>query len=85
LIVTLRYATHIAFFHLLRVRAMTDNRDNIYLSARQIQERYGNCSRMWTYRRMADSGFPKPERLGGRLRFWKLADIEHWERERAKA
>jgi predicted DNA-binding transcriptional regulator AlpA len=63
---------------------MTDNRENTFLSARQIQERYGNVSRMWPYRRMADSGFPKPEKLGGRLRFWKLADLERWEKARAK-
>jgi predicted DNA-binding transcriptional regulator AlpA len=38
---------------------------------------------MWIERRLADdSGFPRPTKFG-RLRFWKLAEIEAWERAQA--
>jgi predicted DNA-binding transcriptional regulator AlpA len=40
---------------------------------------------MWIERRLADDpDFPKPIYLG-RLRYWRLADIEGWERARAAA
>jgi hypothetical protein len=35
---------------------------------------------MWIARRLKDgSGFPKPVYIG-KLRFWRLADLEAWER-----
>ena len=54
--------------------------DERYLSARQVRERFGNCSDMWLWRRLRDgSGFPQPLEISGR-RFWRLADLVNWER-----
>ncbi len=67
--------------------AETENKspeDNIYLKAAQVRQRFGNCSDMWITRRIADAGFPAPVYFGG-LRFWKLSDVERWERERKAA
>lgn len=58
--------------------------DDIYLKAAQVRHRYGDCSGMWITRRIADAGFPEPTFLGG-LRFWKLRDLERWDRERKNA
>ena len=34
--------------------------------------------------RIADAGFPEPIFLGG-LRFWKLSDLERWDRDQKDA
>jgi predicted DNA-binding transcriptional regulator AlpA len=39
---------------------------------------------MWITRRQKDAGFPEPIFLGG-LRFWKLSDLERWERDQKAA
>jgi predicted DNA-binding transcriptional regulator AlpA len=57
--------------------------ESIFLSSRQVRQRYGGRSQMWLHRRLHDnSGFPRPVYLG-RQRFWKLEDLERWEREQA--
>lgn len=56
--------------------------DVTYLNASQVRARYGNCSHMFLIRRMQDSGFPTPTYFG-RLRFWRLSDLEAWEQEQA--
>jgi predicted DNA-binding transcriptional regulator AlpA len=56
--------------------------DAAYLTAGQVRVRYGSCSHMWLIRRMQDSAFPAPTYFG-RLRFWRLSDLEAWEREQA--
>lgn len=62
---------------------MSEAQNESFLSAAQIRHRYGGRSHMWIERRLADdSGFPRPTKFG-RLRFWKLADIEGWERAQA--
>ncbi len=50
-----------------------------YLPARKVWERY-NVTSMTLHRWIADPrmNFPAP-RYFGRLRFWKLADLEQWE------
>lgn len=54
-----------------------------YITANQVRERYGGRSHMWIERRLKDnSGFPSPVYLG-RLRYWKLAELEAWERAQA--
>ena len=53
-----------------------------FLSTKQVCERYG-VSHMWIERRMKDSGFPCPMKMG-RLRFYELQAIEAWEKRQAK-
>jgi predicted DNA-binding transcriptional regulator AlpA len=52
-----------------------------FLNAAKVMTRYG-VGHMWIVRRLKDSDFPKPTYLG-RNRFWKLADLEGWERAQA--
>jgi len=48
-----------------------------------VKQRYGDASDMWVHRRLHDkSGFPQPVYICGR-RFWRLADLVDWERNRA--
>jgi hypothetical protein len=58
--------------------------DDIYLKAAQVRQRYGNCSHTWIARRQKDACLPAPAYLGG-LRFWKLRDLERWERDQRDA
>jgi predicted DNA-binding transcriptional regulator AlpA len=59
-------------------RAMSAKPDTVYLKTRQVQRRYG-VSHMFIARHLAnDPTFPRPVFLG-RLRFWRLADLEAWE------
>lgn len=56
-----------------------------FLPARMVWERYGVTS--MTLRRWMDDekmNFPRPVYMGGgnRYRYWRLADLEAWERER---
>ncbi len=51
-----------------------------FLSAAQVMQRYGGVSHMWIIRKMRDEAMPQPVRFGGRRRFWKVADLERWER-----
>ena len=61
---------------------MSKSKAETFLTTAKVRERYG-VSAMWIVRRLTDkSGFPRPTYLG-RLRFWKLADLEAWERARA--
>lgn len=51
-----------------------------YLPARRVWERYGVTS-MTLHRWIADErlAFPPPHYFG-RLRFWKISELEAWER-----
>ena len=53
---------------------------DIYLTARQVRERYGNCSDMCIWRWLNDTAmnFPKPLVINSR-RLWKIADLEAFE------
>ena len=57
-----------------------------FLTGKQVQERYGNISRMTLYRWHHDTskGFPAPVYLSEHP-FWRLSDLEAWERSREKA
>jgi predicted DNA-binding transcriptional regulator AlpA len=56
-----------------------------FLTSAQVRQRYGGASDMWLHRRLRDgSGFPKPMLVEGR-RFWRISELEAWERARAKA
>ena len=56
----------------------------LFLKARQVRARYGDVSHMWLVRRRKDAGFPSPTILGG-IRFWKLSDLERWEKDQKTA
>ena len=59
-----------------------DDDQPVWLTTAAVRARYG-VSHMWIERRMKDgSGFPKYTLLG-RLRFWRLTEIEEWERKQA--
>jgi predicted DNA-binding transcriptional regulator AlpA len=55
----------------------------VYITTRQLRNRYGGVSHMWIERRLADDPtFPKPFYLGAR-RYWSVAAVEAWERAAA--
>lgn len=54
----------------------------IFLTAAQVRQRYGNASRMWIVRRMADSEFPQPVRFA-RMRYWRASDLDAWDAQAA--
>jgi predicted DNA-binding transcriptional regulator AlpA len=57
-----------------------------YLTTRQLRERWGGVSHMFIERRLLqDPNFPRPLKLGRRIRFYDLGDIERWERTRVMA
>lgn len=62
----------------------TARAEDVFLASRQVRARYGDSSDMWLWRRLHDddSGFPQPLKIHGR-RFWKLSDLEIWERSLA--
>ena len=46
---------------------------------RGVRERYGDRSHMWVERRLkTDPKFPRPVYIG-RLRFWRIDQLESWE------
>lgn len=56
----------------------------IFLNARMLRERYG-VSHMWIARRLRDDPtFPAPVYFG-RLRYWRVDEIEAWERSKIVA
>ena len=57
-------------------------RQKRFLTMRQLQTRWGNCSHMTIERRMeADRNFPRPMRLPqARVRLWDEEEIEAYER-----
>lgn len=54
----------------------------VYLTAAQVRARYGGVSHMWIERLLKRApDFPRPVTLGGSiLRFWRLSELETWER-----
>jgi predicted DNA-binding transcriptional regulator AlpA len=51
-----------------------------FISAPQVLARYGGRSHMWLVRKLEDDPrFPKPVYFG-RLRFFKLVELEEYER-----
>jgi predicted DNA-binding transcriptional regulator AlpA len=56
----------------------------VFIGAPQVCARYGGVSHMWIERRLQDDpDFPKPVYIG-RLRYWRIADLEQYERAAAK-
>lgn len=56
-----------------------------FMPARSVWERYGVTS-MTLHRWLRDDAlkFPQPVYIG-RFRYWKIADLETWERARARS
>jgi hypothetical protein len=66
----------------------------VWISTQQVLARYGGRSAMWLERKLSEKlagkdnpafepDFPKPA-YSGRLRFWKLAELEKYDRKIAK-
>jgi hypothetical protein len=54
--------------------------DAIWISAKQVCQRYGGRSNMWLVRKLqTDANFPKPTYFG-RLQFFKLETLETYDR-----
>jgi predicted DNA-binding transcriptional regulator AlpA len=55
----------------------------IFLTSAQVRGRYGAISAMalWRWLRDPRMDFPQPIYFG-RLRFWRVNDLEEWERNR---
>jgi predicted DNA-binding transcriptional regulator AlpA len=55
--------------------------DATFATAPQVCLRYGGVSHMWLERRLKnDPKFPRP-RYFGRLRFFKISELEEYERQ----
>lgn len=56
----------------------------VYLPAKRVRERYGDCSDMTLWRWLNDPSmdFPRPLVINKR-RLWKVDDLLAWERDRA--
>lgn len=59
---------------------MTYSPKPIYLRIADVRRRYGGASDMWITRKTRDFGFPAPVFLGGRDRFWRLEELDAWDR-----
>lgn len=56
-----------------------------YLPARQVWERYGVADMtLYRWTKAPEMNFPKPIYIG-RLRYWRLSELEAWERAAAAA
>jgi hypothetical protein len=53
----------------------------VYLTSKQVRERYGNVSDMtiWRWSRDEALGFPQPEYINGR-RYWNAAGLDTFDR-----
>jgi predicted DNA-binding transcriptional regulator AlpA len=59
---------------------MTTEKDDTFLPARKVWERYGvSDMSLFRWERDERMNFPKPIRIG-RYKYWKLSDLEQWER-----
>jgi len=60
-----------------------DAANEVFLTGRQVRQRYANASPMWLWRREHDaSGFPLPVVIAGR-KMWSASELETWERSLA--
>lgn len=66
---------------MIRSNTLNDDQLNeVFLTTRQVRERYGNVSAMWVHRRLTEgkTDFPIPIMIANR-RFWRLSDLVAWE------
>jgi predicted DNA-binding transcriptional regulator AlpA len=53
-----------------------------FITTAQLRDRWAGVSHMFIERRLAsDPTFPRPVKLGGRLRLWDVDQIEAYERK----
>jgi hypothetical protein len=56
---------------------------DVFLTSNMLRERYGHMGKVTLVRRLEnDPAFPRPIRLG-RMKYWKLSDLESFERTKA--
>jgi predicted DNA-binding transcriptional regulator AlpA len=62
-----------------------DEKDDVFVPADKVKRRYGGISDMtlWRWGQDSELGFPAPRYLG-RLRYWKLAELQAWEASRPR-
>src|SRR5262245_1670616 len=64
-------------------KSITPTTAPVYLPKREVLRRYGDVSPSWLARRLRDPSFPRPIYLaGGKMPFWRVADLESWERNK---
>jgi predicted DNA-binding transcriptional regulator AlpA len=57
----------------------------LFLTAKQVKERYGGVSSTWLWRRSKDGAdFPKPVKIHGR-KFWEVKALEDFEKQLTSA
>ena len=61
-----------------------DDFAKLYITATQVRARYGSIADMTLWRWLADPSlaFPRPLHIN-RRRFWRLDELEDWERAQA--
>lgn len=60
---------------------MTDDNEQIFLTAAQVRKRYGGRSDMWLWRMARDEiGWPRPLLIRGN-RYWRLTDLLDYENQ----
>lgn len=60
----------------------TNNTEQKYLKTRSVADRYG-VTEATVDRWMDIEGFPRPIRMG-RLKFWKIDELQLWEEKRCE-
>lgn len=64
----------------VKPRAATPPEGAVYITTQQLRDRYGGMSHMWLERKVRDDpDFPRPTYIG-RLRFFKIDEVEAYER-----
>ncbi len=51
-----------------------------YIRVAQVLIRYGGVSQMWLTRRLRDDGFPAPCYFGSSERFFRVDELDGWDR-----
>ncbi len=61
-------------------------RDERFLTVRQLRDRWGGCSHMMIERRLrSDPKFPRAYKLCDQKRFFRISDVERYERSRVSS
>lgn len=56
-----------------------------FMTVRQLRDRWGGVSHMFIERKIKeDPRFPKPQKLGSTIRFFRIDEVEAYERQCAR-